>query len=133
MPTQVSINCIPKNLAFLRKKINANQSFLAELFGISQNAWSLYENGSRSMKPDMIIRVAEHFNVSIDALMKKDISQIGLENARPNSKMDYVSFRELLHSKEELIQQLKSQITDKNTQIEYLLNHIEYLKSNKEQ
>ncbi len=53
----------------IRKKRKLNQLKVAMDLSISREALSHYENGKRSPDIDMLIRLSEYFNVSIDYLI----------------------------------------------------------------
>lgn len=53
----------------LRKKRNLNQQRVAVDLDISREALSYYENGKREPDLQMLIKMSEYFNVSIDYLI----------------------------------------------------------------
>lgn len=53
----------------IRKQKNYNQLKVALDLSISREALSYYENGKRSPDVNMLIRLSEYFNVSIDYLI----------------------------------------------------------------
>lgn len=52
----------------LRTSINMSQAELAEALGISPAAVGMYESGSRLPKYEILEKIADYFNVSIDYL-----------------------------------------------------------------
>ena len=56
----------------IRKKRNLNQQKVAMDLNISREALSHYENGKREPSIDMLVKMSEYFNVSIDFLIKGD-------------------------------------------------------------
>ena len=56
-------------LKIVRKKKNLNQLKVALDLNISREALSHYENGKRSPDIQMLRRLSEYFNVSIDFLV----------------------------------------------------------------
>lgn len=56
-------------LKYMRKKKNYNQLKVAMDLSISREALSYYENGKRSPDIQMLRRLSEYFNVSIDFLI----------------------------------------------------------------
>ncbi len=56
-------------LKFIRKQKNLNQLKVALDLNISREALSHYENGKRSPDIQMLRRLSEYFNVSIDFLI----------------------------------------------------------------
>lgn len=64
------LNNIGTNLQKLRKNKNLYQSDISESLGISQPTYSLYEKGKREPAADMLIKIADFFNISLDELMR---------------------------------------------------------------
>lgn len=56
-------------LKIIRKQKNLNQLKVAIDLNISREALSHYENGKRSPDIDMLRKLSEYFNVSIDFLI----------------------------------------------------------------
>lgn len=66
-----------KNLAFLRKKYRARGEDIAEIFGVSKSTYSKYENGLVQPNMEGLVIISEFFGVSVDDLLKKDLSKEG--------------------------------------------------------
>ncbi len=65
-----------KNLKYLRKKHNMYQEELGSLIGISQQTVASYENNSNAdPRLSVLVKLSNLFNVSIDDLVKKDLSK----------------------------------------------------------
>ncbi len=62
------IKLLPMRLRTLRETLNLSQSSFAESVGLKQQTYSAYENGSNKPPVDVIIKIAEEYNVSIDWL-----------------------------------------------------------------
>ncbi|WP_439474640.1 XRE family transcriptional regulator [Algoriphagus formosus] len=64
---------INSNLKFLRKNKNLTQESLAQALGISRSKLAGYE---LTITPplDILVRIAEYFSVSLDILIKEDLS-----------------------------------------------------------
>jgi len=58
-----------KGLRIVRKERNLNQLKVAMDLNISREALSHYENGKREPSLDMLNKMSEYFNVSIDYLI----------------------------------------------------------------
>ena len=54
----------------IRKKKGFSQLKVAMDLSISREALSFYENGKRSPDVDMLVRMSEYYNVSIDYLIQ---------------------------------------------------------------
>ena len=50
-----------------------SQQKIADNLGISQRAYSNYENGKREPDQAMLLKMAEYFNVSVDYLLGRDV------------------------------------------------------------
>ena len=59
-----------KGLKKIRKERKLSQFRLALDLDISREAISYYENGKRSPDVEMLVKLSEYFNVSIDYLIK---------------------------------------------------------------
>lgn len=62
-------NCGLIGLKLIRKQRKVNQLRVATDLSISREALSHYENGKRSPDIDMLRKLSEYFNVSIDFLI----------------------------------------------------------------
>lgn len=58
-----------KGLRMIRKEKNLNQLKVAMDLNISREALSYYENGKREPSLEMLRKLSEYFNVSIDYLI----------------------------------------------------------------
>ena len=58
-------------LRYLRKHNNISQLKLAMDLSLNQNSISRYENGEREAGYDLLIKIADYFNVSIDYLLER--------------------------------------------------------------
>jgi transcriptional regulator with XRE-family HTH domain len=66
------------NIKFLRQWKNKSQEDLAAQLGMSRVKLSSYENGIRSNMPNEdLINVADYFKISVDALLKNELSKLG--------------------------------------------------------
>lgn len=55
----------------LRKQKHISQIKLAMDLSVSQNTISRYEQGEREAGYDMLVRIADYFNVSVDYLLER--------------------------------------------------------------
>lgn len=58
-------------LKFLRGEKGLYQSDIAKILGISTSAVGFYENEKRDMSPEVIIKLANYFDVTTDYLLGK--------------------------------------------------------------
>lgn len=63
---------LPKKLKALRDERGWFQKHVADKLNIKSNTLSGYENGTRSPDPEMLVRIAELYNVSVDYLLGRE-------------------------------------------------------------
>ena len=63
-----------KNLKKLRKSKHLTQLDVAKVLDITVSAYGNYELGQRSPAPEMLIKLAEFFGVSVDYLLDRNVS-----------------------------------------------------------
>ena len=56
----------------LRKAANRTQQQMASMLGITQQAYAAYENDKSSPPNDVLEKIADYFNVSIDYLLGRN-------------------------------------------------------------
>lgn len=66
---------LAKNLRYLRTKRNYNQGDMARLLNVSKANMSKYESGFVELNNQGLINISEFFGVTIDDLLKKDLSK----------------------------------------------------------
>lgn len=57
-----------KNLKKLREEKKISQEEFAKIFNISQRTYSHYENGERAMNIELLIEIANYYNISLDII-----------------------------------------------------------------
>lgn len=64
---------LPQNIKYLREKKGEMQKDIAELLSVSKQTASVYEKGE--IEPDIakLIMLADHFEITIDDLIRKDL------------------------------------------------------------
>ena len=68
-----------QNLKFLRHKRQLSQQLLAEELGIPRTTYSEYEKGNTEPNLRLLTRMSELFAISLDQLVRQDISLENLE------------------------------------------------------
>ena len=53
----------------LREDLDITQAEIAEYLKIKQNTYSQYENGQRQLPIEMLIKIAEYYNVTTDYVL----------------------------------------------------------------
>lgn len=64
-----------ENLKFLRNNIHAKGEEIAKIFKVSKSTYSKYENCLVEPNMEGLVAVSEFFGVSVDDLLKKDLSK----------------------------------------------------------
>lgn len=116
---------LSEKLSTLRKSKNITMTKLAEDIGVSRSLISKYEKGERSPGRDIIVLLAEYFNVSTDYLLGKEYPNpeppqsptekkfIVLARKTPNmSEKEHKEFIEFIENSAETFFRLKGIITD---------------------
>lgn len=64
---------LPQNIKYLREKKGEMQKDIADLLSVSKQTASVYEKGE--IEPDIakLIMLADHFEITIDDLIRKDL------------------------------------------------------------
>lgn len=60
------------NLKMLRKKKGVTQQAVADYLGVHRVSYTDFENGKTNIKPDYLVKLADYFGVSVDALLGRD-------------------------------------------------------------
>ena len=60
-----------KNLRSIREDKDIKQKDIAAYLNVSQNTYSQYETGIISLTADVLIKLADYYNVSIDYLLDR--------------------------------------------------------------
>ena len=63
-------NYLAKNIKYLRHQQHLDQETLANILDVGRSTLACWENGSRSPSINMIIKLANYFNVDLDLIMK---------------------------------------------------------------
>lgn len=60
-----------KNLRAIREDNDIKQKDLAQFLNVSQNTYSQYETGIISLTAEVLIKLAEYYDVSVDYLLDR--------------------------------------------------------------
>ncbi len=60
-----------KNLKAIREDNDIKQREIAKVINVSQNTYSQYENGVISLTAEVLIKLSDFYNVSIDYLLDR--------------------------------------------------------------
>lgn len=80
------------NIKFLRKKYKLSQNDIAKIVNKERSLIGHWENGSRSVTLEDIIKLSGYFNITIDQLIGVDLSNqtIHLENKEEKELKQFV-------------------------------------------
>ncbi|MCD6556870.1 MAG: helix-turn-helix transcriptional regulator [Bacteroidales bacterium] len=65
---------IGKNIRKIRMSKKMTQTEFAELFDLKRTAVGSYEEGRAEPKIDTLIKIADYFKLSLDSLLRKELS-----------------------------------------------------------
>jgi len=109
-----SMNYLPANIKFLRKKNGWTQKQLAEILGVTNSQISMYESGDNEPKLDAFFKLTELFGVNSDDLRNKDLTKEDLPASakgdpvkRLEARLDKLEARLLENETPELLEELK--------------------------
>ncbi|WP_250228229.1 helix-turn-helix domain-containing protein [Anaeropeptidivorans aminofermentans] len=74
-----------QRLKDLRNDRDLNQEDIAKYLNVKQAAYSKYELGQRNMTPEVLIKLAEFHNTSIDYLLGITDEKIPYQRSKNNS------------------------------------------------
>lgn len=69
-----------KNIKKIRSIKKLSQLAFADIFGLKRSSVGSYEEGRAEPKLEIIIKIAEHFNISVDSLVNREITVNELYN-----------------------------------------------------
>lgn len=68
------MSIIGKNIKKIRVLKNLNQQAMGDLFGIGRGSIGSYEEGRAEPKLETIVNIANHFDLSLDMLLTKELT-----------------------------------------------------------
>lgn len=77
-----------ENLQYLRKRDKITQEELADRLGVSRQSVSKWETGEAYPETEKLIALCDMFDVSLDALMRTDITECNARDKCDNTKPD---------------------------------------------
>ena len=92
----------------LRNKEGISQSALGKALNMSQQGIAKWETGSTSPNPEMLRKIADYFNVSVDYLLGKT----DIKNPRPKNE-DKITFDDFTYAMNEEAHELTDEEKDK--------------------
>lgn len=79
---------IGKNIRKIRATKGLSQAAFAEIFNITRASIGAYEEGRAEPKTDIMIQIAKHFSIPIEALLTKELTVNQLTNFKLNNTSD---------------------------------------------
>ncbi|MBD8522387.1 helix-turn-helix domain-containing protein [Lysinibacillus fusiformis] len=76
-------------LKYLRKSNNKTQQDIADILGITRPAYTAYEQGKRNPDYEILEKIADYYNVSIDYLLGRTDNKDALHKQAGISDDDY--------------------------------------------
>jgi transcriptional regulator with XRE-family HTH domain len=83
---------IGRRIQYLREQKNETQTQVAKAVGVSREVFNHWEGGGRAVKPEYVIALSRHFNVSSDFLL--GISAVETNNTDLKAICDYTGLIE---------------------------------------
>jgi len=80
-----------KNIKLLRQRKHLSQDAVAKELNLTRSSLSGYENSTAQAPYEVLIKLSDFYNISIDTILKKDISKIpekNLSNMEQNGNYD---------------------------------------------
>lgn len=123
------------NIETLRVKHRYRQSDLAKEFGVSQTSYSRWENDGECSFENLV-KFSEFYDVSVDDLLKKDLSQPPAKKPMPEIEPggeESILERGFTPDEMSLIQTLQETLRDQSELIKRLSDQISHLQQQQEQ
>lgn len=96
-----------ERITTLRKRTPMRQADVAKKVGVARTTYGMYETGNREPDYQILVRIAEVFDVTIDYLLTGNDNNVDLNNLRPDESMHYFDMEGL---SEEDIAEIQKQI-----------------------
>ena len=116
---------IAKKLVELRKSRNLSQDEIATQLGMAQSTYAGYEAASRKIPMDLLVRLADYFQVSTDFLLGKAANERVIRSDNLFGKRAQAARLDLGLSHEELAEKLRSATFEPVRMTEKELNEVE--------
>ncbi len=111
---------LARNIKKLRAFKNLNQTEFASLFNIKRSSIGAYEEGRAEPKLDTLIMMSDYFNLSIDELVKKELTINQITKFDENFKKYNTPYNQNDIEKE--LKSLKVQFNQINKKLDILLS-----------
>lgn len=108
---------INKNLKYLRNMKGVTQDQVAEVFGKQKAAISAYEKGKNIPPVDVLIKLAQFFEVSLDDFVFRDIEKEGTSAAPVKPTAEDEALTALLARMEKRVAMLEGKIRERDVEL----------------
>jgi transcriptional regulator with XRE-family HTH domain len=71
-----TVSFIGPNIRYLRRRKGLTQDWASNQLDMPRSTLSGYENGVAQPPLDMIIKISEYFEISVDSLLKLDLTEL---------------------------------------------------------
>lgn len=112
---------IGQNIKKIRSAKKLNQTQFAELFDLTRGSVGAYEEGRAEPKIETIIHIANYFSLSIDLLLKKEITV--------NDLFHFDVFHQKLNEAHSFERSLEEETSKSGIELVYIKNQLEYVVS----
>lgn len=100
---------IAKNLQYLRKRDKITQEDLAEKLNVSRQSVSKWETGEAYPETEKLLAICDLFDVSLDGLMRGDLSTVSATKSKKEEVSDKVSAPDNATESEEAVELEKTE------------------------
>ncbi|MBK9492297.1 MAG: helix-turn-helix transcriptional regulator [Haliscomenobacter sp.] len=108
---------INKNLKYLRNMKGVTQDQVAEIFGKQKAAISAYEKGKNIPPVDVLIKLAQFFEVSLDDFVFRDIEKEGTSAVPVKPTPEDEALTALLARMEKRVAMLEGKIRERDVEL----------------
>ena len=108
---------INKNLKYLRNMKGVTQDQVAEVFGKQKAAISAYEKGKNIPPVDVLIKLVQFFEVSLDDFVFRDIEKEGTSAAPVKPTPEDEALTALLARMEKRVAMLEGKIRERDVEL----------------
>ncbi|WP_144263983.1 helix-turn-helix domain-containing protein [Filimonas lacunae] len=112
----------------MRKHRKLQQEGMQDALGISRATWSNYENGKTEPSIQTLLQIATYFNVSVDDLLRTDLSQHPDWQQQPGAINYKQQLKRNLQNKDSLIALHDSGADIPNTLLQEILDELKLIR-----
>jgi transcriptional regulator with XRE-family HTH domain len=110
---------IHHNIKYLIEEKTSGQKEFAQIFELSQAVVSNYANGKATPKLELILKMADHFNISMDQFLRSELNRQS-KISEPYASYNVAGNKNEVKILEETIKNLEKRIVSKDQYINLL-------------